>query len=1004
MTPAQSIGPRRLIKSFRKYLPSVGPIARHRKYAVLFSEPYYTATYPECTAGGQDPLTHYCKTGWRKGYRPHPLFDPAEYCRRYPDVAASDEEPLAHYIDHGWKEHRNPHPLFDVAYYLRENPDVAACQVEPLRHYLQYGSAEGRAPHPLFSPSYYRQAHPDLAFDEGAEPLTHYLTQGWRDGRAPHPLFDPTYYQEQHPRLHLPETDPLQHYIDQGWRAGRHPHPLFDTFLYKHFYADVEQAQMDPLRHYIEYGWREGRCPHILFDPHYYQIQNPDLDCNPLIHYIETGENANRRPNAFFSPLYYRNSIQAGQITGSALVHFYDQGDGAGVRPSPEFDPVFYRGAYLGFETETRALTHYFSEGQYRGYRPRRMGGPSFRAADWLAWRKEHYSATQLKTAQAGPEDLGTSLACLWVGAFADNTETRHLRAEMAKVAGVAPLAQGGSGAKGGSKAGSTAGSQDAPDLLAFSDTPAVAAVLSALERTDADYICMLRPGVLLAAQDIERLVLSLKNTGDPANPSSEISGVVPLFAAGDLLCASLTGGEQALSDWDHKGLMDVDHPVANTRWTYDAIDAPALLLRRADLIQTLKKSRKTKFDPADLAAQMARVLKKPVAVAPGAVARIHESVDLKVALRLPDRKARRLLYIDSTVPRPNMDAGSDTAWRVLNLMRGFGFEITFLPTTVSDTDRAYVQMLQDIGVTVMYPPFVTDLFAFIAKTQVDYDVVFVCRAPIAGPMVADIRSRWPQSRVIFNTVDLHYLRAEREAEVLDDPEVAAQVAEIKAMEFAAIAAADETIVLSEIEYDILKAEQAQGTITVVPPVYDIGQAYPYVPQDRHGVFFVGGFAHSPNVDAVQFLITDVWPKITAKRPDIKLYIAGSNMPDRFHDFASDQIEPVGFVPDLDGFMADKRVMVSPLRYGAGIKVKVIASISAGVPAVVTPTSVEGAGLAEGQGFVTAETADQIAASILALYDDLPRLSDLSAQGVTAVRARFSLEANRQLYARLLQV
>ena len=92
---------------------------------------------------------------------------------------------------------------------------------------------------------------------------------------------------------------------------------------------------------------------------------------------------------------------------------------------------------------------------------------------------------------------------------------------------------------------------------------------------------------------------------------------------------------------------------------------------------------------------------------------------------------------------------------------------------------------------------------------------------------------------------------------------------------------------------------------------------------------------------------------------------------------------------------------VAPLRYGAGVKMKLITSLAAGVPAVVTPVAVEGTGLDEA-GVVIATEAAAIATAILALYDDAPALTRLSAAGYAAVSRRFSADAIRGRYRELV--
>ena len=215
------------------------------------------------------------------------------------------------------------------------------------------------------------------------------------------------------------------------------------------------------------------------------------------------------------------------------------------------------------------------------------------------------------------------------------------------------------------------------------------------------------------------------------------------------------------------------------------------------------------------------------------------------------------------------------------------------------------------------------------------------------------------------------------------------------------VAGADVTVVVSSHERDVLAAAGLGDRVVQIDPEYANRPPAPYDPAARSGIAFIGGFGHAPNVDAVRFLCTDVWPIVSASRPDLTLHIVGSAPPPEFDAFAGPGVIIHGRVEDLDGMLDTLRLTVAPLRYGAGVKMKLITSLAAGVPAVVTPVAVEGTGLDEA-GVVIATEAAAIATAILALYDDAPALTRLSAAGYAAVSRRFSADAIRGRYRELV--
>ena len=178
---------------------------------------YYTKLNPEATAAGGSPIEHYLEEGWRKGLKPHPLFDPSWYLRENPEVAKTGAEPLHHYITRGWREGRSPHPLFDVRYYLSQAPSLSEMDMEPIGHFLERGARAGLKPNPLFDPVWYAGFNRQ-SMVPGENALIHYVTRGWKEGCDPHPTFSISLYLAANPEVRYTNEDPLVHYF----RRSRH--------------------------------------------------------------------------------------------------------------------------------------------------------------------------------------------------------------------------------------------------------------------------------------------------------------------------------------------------------------------------------------------------------------------------------------------------------------------------------------------------------------------------------------------------------------------------------------------------------------------------------------------------------------------------------------------------------------------------------------------------------------------------------------------------------------
>lgn len=187
------------------------------------------------------------------------LFDATYYRRRYPDVSAAGVDPLTHFLSVGWAEGRNPSALFDTEFYFERSADVMQAGVNPLLHYIDAGAREGRRVSLLFDADWYLINNPDIEPAARANPLAHYLTSGAAQGREANPLFDQAWYLARYPYALAQARTALEHYAEFGFRDRLSPHPSFDGEFYLTRYPDVAGAGMNPLAHYLLQGHLESR-------------------------------------------------------------------------------------------------------------------------------------------------------------------------------------------------------------------------------------------------------------------------------------------------------------------------------------------------------------------------------------------------------------------------------------------------------------------------------------------------------------------------------------------------------------------------------------------------------------------------------------------------------------------------------------------------------------------------------------------------------------------------
>jgi O-antigen biosynthesis protein len=361
-----------------------------------------------------------------------------------------------------------------------------------------------------------------------------------------------------------------------------------------------------------------------------------------------------------------------------------------------------------------------------------------------------------------------------------------------------------------------------------------------------------------------------------------------------------------------------------------------------------------------------------------------------------PSRKGR-VLVIDYSLPTPDQDAGSVRMVEILKAIRARGNHVTFIPADLTHR-TPYAQNLQRIGVEVVYQPFYSCAPDYLEQHGQEFDLIILSRADVASRFVESARRCAPQAKLFFDTVDLHFLREERAAELMDSPRLRKAARRRKRQELVLTNQCDVTVVVSPVEKAILERECPGSVVRVVPTVVDVPRDEPPGFDDRQNVLFIGGFAHAPNVDAVVYFVEEVLPHIVEQLPDVIFQVVGSNTPAKIRELSGKNVEVLGFVPDVKPLLERARVSVAPLRFGAGVKGKVNHSMAYGIPTVVSSIAAEGMHLVHEYDAMIADLPATTAGAVVRLYTSRELWERVSANGRENVQKHFSVESvSRQI-------
>jgi len=347
------------------------------------------------------------------------------------------------------------------------------------------------------------------------------------------------------------------------------------------------------------------------------------------------------------------------------------------------------------------------------------------------------------------------------------------------------------------------------------------------------------------------------------------------------------------------------------------------------------------------------------------------------------------VLVIDAVTPQPDQDSGSVRMLAILELLVEMGHRVSFMPINLAWSGH-YSQALQDRGIEVIRHPETASIGQWFQTYGALVDWVIGSRYYVLEDVISDIRKHSPNAKVVFDTVDLHFLREQRKAELENDQDLAKAASSTRKKELGLIEECDATLVVSPVEKNLLDQSMPDADIRILSNIHTPKDQVPPFAK-RQGLLFVGGFQHPPNVDAARWLIDE-----------IELHLIGSKMPEWMQATRAAGLHNHGFVEDITPYLNACRVSLAPLRYGAGVKGKVNQAMAFGIPVVATPCAAEGMYATDGLDILLAENTQDFVDQIIRVYNDAGLWETLSTNGQTNVQSYFSRDAARQVLENML--
>ncbi|MCC6419464.1 MAG: glycosyltransferase [Gemmataceae bacterium] len=351
-----------------------------------------------------------------------------------------------------------------------------------------------------------------------------------------------------------------------------------------------------------------------------------------------------------------------------------------------------------------------------------------------------------------------------------------------------------------------------------------------------------------------------------------------------------------------------------------------------------------------------------------------------------------RLLVLEGRVPPFDRLGGAGQLRELMLLFIDLRWSVTLLPGDMSRLEP-YASALERLGVRVVSGN--ESPAAWLAREAAAYHLMLACDLVASPRLLPTVRTVAPHARLVVHRSDLSYVRLEREAALTGSRHVARQAARARTTELALAANANAVITVTPADRARLMTDLPGVRAFTLPRVVDARDQIP-ARQGREGLVFVGSFLHPPNVDAALWLVREVLPLLHAAVGPIPLTLVGGDPPRSVRALAGPAVRVTGWVPDVERFLDQALVCLCPLRFGSGIKNKVLQAMAAGLPVVSTAIGVEGMAVVTGEHVLLAETASDLANGAARLVREpalWQRLADAGRAYVGSHHSRSALRA-----------
>ena len=370
-------------------------------------------------------------------------------------------------------------------------------------------------------------------------------------------------------------------------------------------------------------------------------------------------------------------------------------------------------------------------------------------------------------------------------------------------------------------------------------------------------------------------------------------------------------------------------------------------------------------------------------------------------------REKPRILIVDHYIPQFDRDTGSRTMFAYLKLLVDRGFHVIFWPHNLA-FDPIYTRSAQQLGVEVIYGSHHVGKFHhWLDEQGPSLAYALLVRPHIATEYINFLKN-FPEIKLLYFGVDIHFLRMHMEQAYNKSLALQRETKKYEAIERKIWSEVDVIYYPADFEVTFVTKKHPKRVSRLFPlylfdpETIEDARRRAGAHTNRHDpvVIFCAGFAHPPNIDAAVWLVREIWPRVLVRYPNAKLYLVGSSPTPEVRALESSNVRVTDYVSDtiLEVLYESADIAIVPMRYGGGVKGKIIEAMRFGVPTVTTSVGLQG--IPDGARFLSvAEDTSGLAEAVIRLLADPAAAKAQAEAAVCFLAEHYSRERAEKLLA-----